>query len=145
MSKREPTVVVGVDGSPASADALRWAAGQAGLTGVRLQVIIAWHRPVTYGIPADYSDVDFATQARRKAETMLGEVLGAEPAVPVDLQVTEGHAAPVLVEASRGADVLVVGSHGHGAFVEMLLGSTSQHLAQHASCPLVIVRHATQG
>lgn len=144
MTSQQPTIVVGVDGSEASAEALRWAAGQAELTSGRLQVIIAWRQPVTYGVPADYSDVDFENEARRKAETVLGEVLGTQPAVPVDTQVTEGHAAPILVEAARGADLLVVGSHGHGAFVGMLLGSTSQHCAQHASCPIVIVRHRAQ-
>lgn len=141
MTSQQPTIVVGVDGSETSADALRWAAGQAELTGGRLHVITAWHRPVTYGDPADYSDVDFEKEARRKAATVLGEVLGTQPAVPVDTQVIEGHAAPALVGAARQADLLVVGSHGHGAFVGMLLGSTSQHCAQHASCPIVIVRH----
>lgn len=140
MSGHQPNIVVGVDGSEASADALRWAAGQAELTGGRLHVIIAWRPPVTYGIPAEYADVDFEKEARRKAETVLGEVLGTQPAVPVDTQVTEGHAAPILVKAASGADLLVVGSHGHGAFVGMLLGSTSQYCAEHANCPVVIVR-----
>jgi nucleotide-binding universal stress UspA family protein len=141
MTNHQPTIVVGVDGSEASAEALRWAAGQAEQTGARLQVITAWRQPVPYGVPVDYSDVDFEKEARRKAETVLAEVLGSEPVVPVETQVSEGHAAPILVDAARGADLLVVGSHGHGAFVGMLLGSTSQHCAQHASCPIVIVRH----
>lgn len=144
MMNDRPTIVVGVDGSGASADALRWAAGQAQLTGSRLHVICAWRRPVTYGIPADYSDMDFDNEARRKLDTVLDEVLGSDPMVGVDTQVAEGPAARILVEATPGADLLVVGSRGHGAFAEMLLGSTSQYCAQHASCPVVIVRHPAQ-
>ena len=56
----------------------------------------------------------------------------------------EGYPAPTLIDEAREADLLVVGSRGHGAFAGMLLGSVSQHCAQQAACPVVIVRrHGT--
>lgn len=140
-TKARPAIVVGVDGSESSKDALRWAAGQALLTGAELHAVIAWRPPITYGYPADYTDVDFEADARKKLETVADEVLGPNPPVPVRIRVAEGHPAPVLIEAARGADLLVVGSHGHGMFAGMLLGSTSQHCVQHATTPVVVIRH----
>ena len=60
--------------------------------------------------------------------------------VAIERRVDQGAAAPVLIEESRDADVLVVGSRGHGGFAQLLLGSVSQQCAQHAVCPVVIVR-----
>jgi nucleotide-binding universal stress UspA family protein len=141
MSSSAPTIVVGVDGSKASRDALAWAATQADQTGARLEVIRCWRQPVTYGYAPDYGeDADFAKDAREELDELLDQVLGPEPKILLEARVTEGHAAPILVEASRSADLLVVGSRGHGAFAGMLLGSTSHYCANHASCPVVVVR-----
>jgi nucleotide-binding universal stress UspA family protein len=135
-----PLIVVGVDGSEPSRAALRCAAYQAELTGAELRPVQAWRLPVTYGMPADYSDVDFAKRAGESLRHTVEETLGEHPGVPVDAQVFEGHPAAVLTEAARNADFLVVGSHGHGAFTGMLLGSVSQHCVQHAGCPVLVVR-----
>ena len=143
MTSRKPLIVVGVDGSEASNNALRWAARQAELTDAELQVIIAWRPPTTYGVPADYSEVDFEGEARKTVDAAVGKVLGAQPAVPVLTRVIAGHAAPALMDAAREADLLVVGSHGHGTFTGMLLGSTSQHCVHHSPCPVVVVRGRT--
>ncbi|HET9171261.1 MAG TPA: universal stress protein [Actinospica sp.] len=137
-----PFIVVGVDGSASSRDALRWAARQARLTGAELHAVCAWDFPATYGWAPDYSDVDLAAQARKDLDATIAEVLGAAPAV---VRVERGHPAAVLVDSSLGADLLVVGSRGHGAFAGMLLGSVSQHCAQHALCPVLIVRHQQDG
>jgi len=133
-------VVVGIDGSAASKDALAWAARQARLTSAELHAVIAWWPPVTYGYLPDYSDADFESDARKVVEEVVDEVLGTDAAVAVTTQVVEGHPAPVLVDAAKEADLLVVGSRGHGAFAGMLLGSTSQHCVQHATTPAVVIR-----
>ncbi|KAB1139034.1 universal stress protein [Streptomyces luteolifulvus] len=137
---KPPLIVVGVDGSEASRAALRWAARQAALTGSQLRPVHAWRLPPTYGIPADYGDTDFEKQARETLLRTVEEILGEHPGVAVDPQVVEGHPAAVLTEAARHADLLAVGSHGHGAFTGMLLGSVSYHCVQHATCPVLVVR-----
>lgn len=143
-SETRPVVVVGVDGSRASKDVLRWAARQAQLTGAELRAVIAWRWPTTYGWAPDYSGFDFAADARKTLEEAVTEALGAAPSVPVIINVIEGHPAEVLIDASRAADLLVVGSRGHGAFTGMLLGSVSQHCVQHATCPVLVYRHPTR-
>lgn len=95
---------------------------------------------MTYGYPADYTNVDFAAEARKELAKTVSDVVGSDPAVPVVMQVAEGHPAHVLTDAAESAALLVVGSRGHGAFAGMLLGSTSQHCIQHALTPVVVVR-----
>jgi nucleotide-binding universal stress UspA family protein len=138
-----PVIVVGVDGSPLSKQALQWAAKQSQLSAAQLRAVIAWRWPTTYGWAPDYAGFDFAADARKTLEEAVTETLGAPPSVPVSISVIEGHPAPVLIDASRSADLLVVGSHGHGAFTGMLLGSVSQHCVQHATCPVLVYRPPT--
>jgi nucleotide-binding universal stress UspA family protein len=75
---------------------------------------------------------------------VLAGIVGPEaerfPSLTIRARTVEGHAAEVLVEASRHADLLVVGSRGHGAFSGMLIGSVSQHCAAHADSPVVVYR-----
>jgi nucleotide-binding universal stress UspA family protein len=134
-------IVVGIDGSPASLEALRWAMRQATLTGSRLEVVVTWEWPQSYGwappYPSDYSP---SADARKTLEEAVVEVGAAFPDVRTDLTVVEGHPAPALVEASKGADLLVVGSRGHGEFAGMLIGSVSEHCTAIAKCPVVVVR-----
>ena len=133
----DPTVIVaGVDGSPCGAEALRWAARQAKLTGSELHAVAVWRLPEIYG----YTPRDFEDDARNALESAIQEALGEAAPVQVVAEVVEGHPAGVLIEASRGAQLLVVGSHGRGAFTGMLLGSVSQHCVTHAHCPVVVVR-----
>jgi nucleotide-binding universal stress UspA family protein len=137
----EKRIVVGVDGSDSSLDALRWAAEQARLTGAGLEVIMAWEYPPSFGwappLPADWSPGE---EARRELADSVERALGATPPIEVRQVVVQGHPAPALVAAAREADLLVVGSRGHGAFVGMLLGSVSEHCVSHAPCPVVVVR-----
>ncbi len=74
------------------------------------------------------------------AETMLDKVAADHPEVTIDLTVEEGHPAPVLVTASKGASLLVVGSRGHGEFAGMLIGSVSEHCVTNAHCPVLVLR-----
>ncbi len=134
-------IVVGVDGSEPSTRALQWAAGQAKLIGAQLQVVTTWEFPPTLGWAPPYpSDFDPDKDARKALTETVDRVLGPDPEVTVQLTVTEGHPAFVLTEAARGAQLLVVGSRGHGAFAGMLLGSVSEYCASHAPCPVVVVR-----
>ena len=138
---KPPIIVVGVDGSEASMRALRWAADQAKLTGASLTVVTTWEFPPTFGWAPPYpSDFDPDKDARAALQKHVDAVLGSEPEVAVQLDVVEGHPAFVLTETARDAELLVVGSRGHGAFAGMLLGSVSEYCAAHASCPVVIVR-----
>jgi nucleotide-binding universal stress UspA family protein len=138
-------VVVGVDGSDGSRLALAAAVEQAREHDATLTVLTTWAQPVTAGAPgyAAYdwiSEADLSGGAKQQQADVLSAVLGAEPSVRIDQQVVEGHPAQQLVAASEGADLVVVGSRGHGGFVGMLLGSVSQHVSAHASCPVLVVR-----
>jgi len=138
----KPTIVVGVDGSDSSKRALQWAADQANYIGAELNIVTTWEYPTTFGWAPPYPPrFDPEGDTRKALEETVDAVLGAEPAVPVRLTVIEGHPALVLVDAAKGAEMLVVGSRGHGAFMGMLLGSVSEHCASHAPCPVVVVRH----
>lgn len=133
-------IVVGVDGSEASLDALRWAARQARLNGAPIEALMAWELPAYYGwAPVD--NLDLSVASRDALHTAVDQALGDDPVVDVRELVVEGNAARVLIDAAKDASLLVVGSRGHGGFAAALLGSVSQHCAQHAACPVVIVRH----
>jgi len=126
-------VVVGVDGSPASAEALRWAARAAVERKSALHVVHAWHvdAPVYPGL---YPNVgpELAEQAQRTldetVDALLAEYGGALPVTLVKETVADG-AARALLQAAADAQLLVVGSRGRGGFAELLLGSVSQHVA----------------
>jgi nucleotide-binding universal stress UspA family protein len=137
-------IVVGVDGSDQSRAALRWALRQAELTGAEVQAVIAWTYAVMgYGW-APVLAADEADWGETAAKTLAGVVADeADPAaeVRVSTSVVEGNAAQVLLKAAEGAELLVVGSRGHGGFAGALLGSVSQHCAHLAPCPIVIVRN----
>ena len=133
-------IVVGVDGSAPSRAALAWAVGQAKLTGAEVEAVTAWEFPTTYGYPMTPLGVSWDDLAQQTAGAAIAEVTGQAQAVRITGQVLEGNAAQVLVKESAGADLLVVGSRGHGGFVEALLGSTGQHCVHHATCPVVVIR-----
>jgi len=135
-------IVVGVDGSPQSRQALRWAARQAKLTGASLQVITCWEFPTAMSwLPPNPSDFEaIQRDAKRTLEQTVADVLGDDPDIDLDLTVVEGQASPGLLEAARGASLLVVGSRGHGELTGMLLGSVSERCVTHAPCPVTVVR-----
>jgi len=136
-----PRIVVGIDGSDSSLGALRWAAQQAALTGATLQVITTWDWPTSYGwaipFPTGY---DPAEGAKKLMDESIGTTRKEFPELPIVTDVDEGHPAPILIEASNGAELLVIGSRGHGEFTGMLIGSVSEHCATNAHCPVVIYR-----
>lgn len=138
---RDPgLIVVGVDGSESSREALVWAANQARLTGSRLRVVLSWELPSLAYLSMLPEGVNFAKDATQALDQELADVLGPSADVVIEKVVTEGHPAPVLLDQSKDADLLVVGSRGRGQFAGMLLGSTSEHCVTHATCPVVVVR-----
>ncbi|GAA3388006.1 universal stress protein [Streptomyces roseoviridis] len=140
-SEGAPRVVVGVDGSPESYGALRWAVRHARLIGATVDAVAAYDVPGAIGWSASTVDAELdGRQARQDMAEELGSVLGEGDDVPVTEHVVRGHPAQVLIEASRGAELLVVGSRGRGGFTRLLLGSVSGQCAAHAPCPVVIVR-----
>ncbi|MHB1582660.1 MAG: universal stress protein [Acidimicrobiales bacterium] len=134
-------IVVGVDGSASSKSTLAWAARQATLTGASLEIVAAWGYPVYFGTtPVWPSDFDPQSITEQSIAQAVEELRGTHPGLEVRTRVEEADASIALLEAAEGADLLVVGSRGHGAFAGMLLGSVSQHCVTHAHCPVVVVR-----
>lgn len=142
--EEEQVVVVGVDGSESSSAALAWGAEEARLRGATLRVVQAWHLPaVGYGGPGYLPAWTFegmAGEISAALHSQVTETLGTDPAVRLEEHVVEGSAAEVILDASKGAEMVVVGSHGRGGFSGLLLGSVSAQVAHHARCPVVIVR-----
>jgi nucleotide-binding universal stress UspA family protein len=132
-------IIVGVDGSAGSAAALRWAAGYAAAVGGVIEVVTAWQPLRTYGWAYDTGGYRPDDAAEKAMSAQIDEVLGAERPATLQTSVQQGHPARVLTEASKDADLLVVGSRGHGGFAGLLLGSVSAHCAERAACPVVVV------
>lgn len=139
------TIVVGVDGSDSSVNALRWALDEARLRSARVRVVLAWSYPQvsTYHEAKHVLDVPFAEDAAIFLDQVVAEAAAAAEGLEIEKKVVEGQAAPALVEEARDASILVVGSRGLGGFSGLLLGSVSQQCAQHATCTLVIVREGS--
>ena len=140
-------IVVGVDHSEGAKAALRFALEEARLRQATLRVVHAWQfgyigaTGLEGALPAVGGELEeFREGAAAALEETLRDVGADKDGVAIERRVDQGAAAAVLVEESRGADLLVVGSRGHGGFAQLLLGSVSQQCAQHAFCPVVIVR-----
>jgi nucleotide-binding universal stress UspA family protein len=143
-STPEPHVVVGVDGSAESIAALAWAARYAASTGATISAVHAWHYPAAGPVPAGRPPQSITDQVlqmmQETLDNALTEVFGTNKPERVSTKVAYGHPAMVLVNESEGADLLVVGNRGHGAFHGMMLGSVSIHCVTTARCPVLVVR-----
>ena len=140
-------VVVGVDHSAGARDALRFALEEARLRKATLRVVHAWQfgyigvTGMEGRLPAVGGELrDWRDAAEAELEETLGDAIADVGDVKLERRVVEGAPGAVLVEESREADLLVVGSRGHGGFAQLLLGSVSQQCAHHALCPVLIVR-----
>src|SRR5262249_32144304 len=130
-------IVVGIDGSEHSKRALRWAGGLWGVRGGRIDAVIAWHPPVSFGwsyVPGDWNP---EKDAEKVLARTVDEVFDGNPPVGTRLIVREGNPAKVLLDESRDADLLVVGSRGHGGVAGLLLGSVGAHCAEPAAPPVL--------
>ncbi|MFZ0251428.1 MAG: universal stress protein [Acidimicrobiales bacterium] len=132
--------VVGVDGSDGSGKALDWAVAEAIRSQASLELVTAWMFPMALGYVFAKTPDEVRQQVQRIADMSVAHVEAAAPGVAVRSVLREAEAGPALVELSTGADLLVVGSRGHGGFRELLLGSVGAYCARHAHCPIVIVR-----
>ncbi|MGV9527721.1 universal stress protein [Streptomyces cellulosae] len=140
-SSEAPRIVVGVDGS-SSYDALRWADRYARLVGGAVEAVCVWESPTFVGWgggPATEPVFD-VEQARQRFARELDEVFADGLPEGLTQRLVEGDPSDVLIHASEGAEVLVVGRRGRGGFARAVLGSVSQRCAQHAACPVVVVR-----
>jgi len=140
-------VIVGVDGSESSAAALAWAARYAEATGAELHAVLAWHYPsAAGGPPVGVAPKEVTSEVERSRYEILDKAIesacAGRPAVQVQRRVVYGHPAQALIDESRRAGLLVVGSRGHGGFSGMLLGSISTHCVTHAACSVTVVKHA---
>ena len=147
-------IVVGVDGSETSHEALTWAADEARLRSARLVAVYAWSfippqpigDPGMLAVPAGDlpGQLEAESDAARVAlDDAVGTVLGAETGIEVERKLVERDAGEALVAESADADLVVVGSHGRTGFRAALLGSVSRHVVDHAKCPVVVVKQST--
>ena len=149
-------IVVGVDGSPGSDAALRWGLDEARLRGVPVRALYAYRSPAVLpegaamGAPGIFASAASSEEIQRlhsiseeQAQRVLDDALARADAAASEIEVetmaVEGQPAASLISAGRDAELLVVGSRGHGGFVGLLLGSVSQQCAQHPPCPVVIL------
>lgn len=131
-------VVVGIDGSENSLAALRWALDNSAPDD-DVVAVTAWDIPAVTGLEGAITNVDdLATGAVQILDDAISQV-GAQDDPRVNKEVHEGHSGRLLIELSEDADLMVVGSRGHGGFVSLLLGSVATYVVHHARCPVVVV------
>jgi nucleotide-binding universal stress UspA family protein len=135
-------IVVGVDGSPASIEALEWALKQAKLTGVGIDAVITWSIPASAAsagaLPESFDPAGDA--ARALADAVAG-VRAQHPDFDLRTIEVEGQPGPSLVDYAAGAELLVIASRGHGFVAGLLLSSVSEYCVSHAHCPVLVLRH----
>ena len=139
------TIVVGVDGSEGGEAALEFAAREAAFRGARLRIMSVWQVPAS-AYRADFvPSLDPATwdafrvRAEHVADDAVAAVKRLEPSLEPEAQVVQGQPADVLLAQGADATLIVVGRRGLGGFRSLLLGSVSQQVVQHATCPVVVV------
>jgi nucleotide-binding universal stress UspA family protein len=134
----KPVVVVGVDGSTGSQDAVRWAARYARMAGADLRAVATWRWPnYLTRIPPG---MDLEADTRRTLQEVTAEVGAEFPDVPIGERVVDGPAGPALLSQAADASLLVVGAQGRAAFPGMLLGSVAEYCVRNGPCPVVVVR-----
>jgi nucleotide-binding universal stress UspA family protein len=136
IEQRPYRIVVGFDGSEHSRRALIWAVEEARQRGGNLEVVRAW-TPGEFG-----SNEEMGQIAQKNLDSEVAATLGPPLELQVSTVVQQGHAAKVLVEQAQSADMLVVGSRGHGGFTGLLLGSVSHQVATHGRAPVVVIVRA---
>jgi nucleotide-binding universal stress UspA family protein len=138
-------VVVGDDGSAGAAVAVRFAREEAERRRSKLHVVRAWSilstaRPVDVPQGIMASLPEYEAQAITDEQRRVGDLLGDDPGVDVEVHAVHAHAAKALIDASETADVVVVGSRGMGGFRSLVLGSVAEQVIRHAAGPVIVVR-----
>ncbi|MEU1840761.1 universal stress protein [Micromonospora chersina] len=140
-------VVVGVDGSSTSLTAAEHAARAAVARSRPLHLVHGYLHPLGYGVPLNPYDLGVPApteESRKMLEQVAAELVGRHPTLRVEVRQVAGGPGVTLIEESRRAELVVVGSRGVGGFAGLLLGSVSNQVAQHAHCPVLVVRPAEQ-
>lgn len=137
-------IVVGIDGSQGARRALEWAIAEAKLRDAHLVVVHAWLEPAAVAVGSVITAGGVEPEIfEETAERTVADVLGAADTTGlpqgIETHVVAGAPARALIDAAKDADLIVVGSRGHGGFTGLLLGSVSQQVAHHATCPVVII------
>lgn len=136
-------IIVGVDGSPASVEALRFAQSIAGPLQAKILATACWEYPQMLDVTAGLGIEAFEERAGDILQEAVIDAFGLEKPRNVHTRLVHGTARPSLIEASKEADLLVLGRRGHGGFAGMLLGSVSSACVSHAHCPVLVV-HAPE-
>lgn len=138
--KTNHQIVVGIDGSESSTNALRWAARLAPSINATIHAVVAWEYPIVFGLdggmPGSWKPDETAKEILNNA---LDTVFGKERPAGLKGSISQGHPTFVLLDASENAEMLIVGSRGRGGFTGLLLGSVSSTCAEHAKCPVLVV------
>lgn len=141
--QRRGRIVVGTDGSPPSADAVRWALEAACLVDAWVDVVLVWAPDIDFGWlgapPAHGWLADPVAQGYALVQAVVDRVCAGRPAEAVRTLVIEGDPVQCLLAHARGADILVLGDRGAGGFLGLQLGSVASACARHATCPLLVV------
>ncbi|MFC0033862.1 universal stress protein [Micromonospora chaiyaphumensis] len=140
-------VVVGVDGSSTSLTAAEHAARAAVARSRPLHVVHGYLHPLGYGVPLNPYDLGVPApteESRKMVEQVAADLVDRHPGLRVEVRQVAGGPGVTLIEESRRAELVVVGSRGVGGFTGLLLGSVSNQVAQHAHCPVLVVRPAEQ-
>lgn len=133
-------IVVGVDGSESSIEALRYAASLAPALGARINAVACWHFPYLYAGIVEAADVqEYENSARQSLEEAIKRAFDGREKPDIHTSVLNGPAASTLIDASEGADMLILGRRGHGGFSGLRLGSVSTACVSHATCPVLVV------
>lgn len=137
-------IVVGVDGSSGSENAVRWAVAEGTFRTAKVRAVLAWGYPVVVGMEQSavlLDQTELENKATRQLREAVEKAVGPSTADTIEMVVTMGPAASNLIEQSKRADLVVVGARGHGGFLGLRLGSVSAQVTHHAHCPVVVIRH----
>jgi len=135
-------IVVGVDGSEHSNVALKWALAEARVHSGMVTAVLAWQMPFL-SFPGGF-DRDELDQAYKNFLNETVSAIAPAPAVPLETLIAEGDPTESLVEASKGANLLVMGTRGRSPFAGLLLGAVSQAVAASAHCPVVLIKRTDE-
>jgi nucleotide-binding universal stress UspA family protein len=145
----EHLIIVGADGSDLSAAALQWAVAHARQIGADVLALTAYDIPVTVLLVPTYTDADYARDASEQSAETLRKAFGDQGPTDVHVAAEVIQERPALgligVAEARGADLLVIGSHGKGELPGLHLGSVAGYCVHHAPCPVLVFRTKTSG
>lgn len=134
------TVLVGIDGSDESKNALRWAVKYVASLGGLVHAVTVWHQPVQLGYRLPYPDEELEQRARESLDAAVRPIQEENPGIDMRSHLLRGQVEDELVRLSEQADLLVLGNKGHGTLTGMFVGSVALKLVHQARCPITVVR-----